>query len=165
MILLCVEGRLHSFWRLDFLHARCPYGRFPKWCHLQIIHTSSHMYCLWWIWVASPNNGYWILPWATTICKKRSKKGSHLTNLMAGVLACLRLNTTTVVSKLVLSILESSDFHGNICLSSWHFPYGSIISWDRIVLVWGHLAKLFFGRFAYIWMQKHQKLTTFGICL
>ena len=53
----------------------------------------------------------------------------------------------------------------NICLSSWHFPDGSIISWDRIVLVGGPLAKLLFGWFAYVWMQKHQKLSTCGICL
>ena len=61
--------------------------------------------------------------------------------------------------------MGSSDFHGNICLSSWHFPDGSIISWDRIVLVGGPLAKLLFGWFAYVWMQKHQKLSTCGICL
>ena len=60
--------------------------------------------------------------------------------------------------------MGSCDFHGNMCLSSWHFPDGSIISWDRIVRVGGPLAKLLIGWFAYIWMQKHQKLTTFGIC-
>ena len=45
------------------------------------------------------------------------------------------------------------------------FPDGSIITWDSIVLVWGPLAKLllgWFAWFAYIWMQNRPKLTTFG---
>ena len=128
-------------------HARCPY--FPEMMSPQCIHTSYHMYCLWWIWVASPN-----IPEIAMGRKNMQKGHKKVATGQAWLLAC------------------GSEPSGINWLSWQHlftiwclFPDGSIITWYSIVLVWGPLAKLllgWFAWFAYIWMQNRPKLTTFG---